>query len=490
MKKAVVIGAGIGGIAAAIRLARKGYHVHVFESASGPGGKLSQFVQNGFRFDRGPSLFTLPANMRELFDLCDENMEDHFSYSSLQTLCKYFYEDGTTFEAKSDLESNVLAIAKVFGEEEHLVRKFFQDAAFIYETTAPLFLERPLKLNKLFWTSDFWKGIFRIPQLPLRGNYTQQLSKYFKNPKTIQYFQRYATYNGSSPYKTPALMQLMPHVEQGIGAFIPDKGMFDITMQLVALAERQGVVFHYNSKVKRINLDANLVTGITLEDGSVQSADVVVSNMDVFPTYKRLLPHAKQPKVILNQEKSSSALIFYWGMNRRFEQLDVHNILFSADYKSEFHCLFESKTLSEDPTVYIHITSKHISADAPANGENWFVMINVPHRTTENWKDWEPIMRERILQKIERQLAVKVRDHIVSESSWNPEGIENDTSSHLGALYGNASNSASAAFFRHANQSRQFSNLFFVGGSVHPGGGVPLAILSAKTMSEFLPTNE
>ena len=488
MRKAIVIGAGIGGVAAAIRLTKKGYRVHVYEAASGPGGKLSQFVNDGFRFDRGPSLFTLPDYMRELFDLCNENMEDHFSYSSLQTLCNYFFEDGTTFEAKSDLESNILAIAKVFREEEHLVRKFFHDAAFIYETTAPLFLERPLKLNKLFWTSDFWKGIFRIPQLPLRGTYTNQLSKYFKNPKTIQYLQRYATYNGSSPYKTPALMQLMPHVEQGIGAFIPDKGMFDITTQLVALAERQGVVFHFNSKVKRIMTDSDRVTGIAFGDGSEEPADVVVSNMDVFPTYKKLLPQAKQPKVILNQEKSSSALIFYWGMNRRFEQLDVHNILFSADYQSEFRCLFETKTLSEDPTVYIHITSKHIPTDAPANSENWFVMINVPHRTSENWEEWEPVMRERILQKIERQLGVNVREHLVCESSWNPEGIEKDTSSHLGALYGNASNSASAAFFRHANDSREFSNLFFVGGSVHPGGGVPLAILSAKTMSEFLPT--
>lgn len=488
MKQAVVIGAGIGGIAAAIRLAKKGYRVQVFESTSGPGGKLSQFEKDGFRFDRGPSLFTLPQYMRELFDLCGEKMEDYFSYSSLQILCKYFYEDGTTFEAKSDLEANVLAIAKVFGEEEHLVRSFFHDAAFIYETTAPLFLERPLKLSKLFWTADFWKGIFRIPQLPLRGNYTEQLSKYFKNPKTIQYFQRYATYNGSSPYKTPALMQLMPHVEQGIGAFIPDKGMFDITKQLVGLAERHGVVFHFGSKVKQILLEANRATGILMEDGMTYAADLVVSNMDVFPTYKKLLPTANEPKVILNQEKSSSALIFYWGMNRTFEQLDVHNILFSADYRSEFHCLFETKKLSEDPTVYIHITSKHIAADAPASGENWFVMVNVPHRTNERWEEWEPVMRERILQKIERQLAVNVRDHIVSESSWNPEGIENDTSSHLGALYGNASNSASAAFFRHANHSREFSNLFFVGGSVHPGGGVPLAILSAKTMCEFIPS--
>jgi len=488
MKQALVIGAGIGGIAAAIQLSKKGYEVHVFESASGPGGKCSQFELNGFRFDRGPSLFTLPQYMNELFELCNERMEDHFRYHSLDVLCNYFYADGTRFQAKSDLNDNIKALAEAFGEDEVLVRKFYNEAAFIYDTTAPLFLERPLSLKRLIKTRDFWKGIFRIPRLPLIGNYTQQLTKYFTNPKTIQYFQRYATYNGSSPYKTPALMQLMPHVEQGVGAFIPDKGMFDITTQLVALAQRQGVRFSYNTPVTQIRCKEGKVEGIELKSGEVVEADLVVSNMDVFPTYKKLLPHAKEPKVILNQEKSSSALIFYWGMNRTFEQLDVHNILFSADYRNEFHCLFESKNLTDDPTVYIHITSKHIAADAPANSENWFVMVNVPHRTNENWNDLEPVMRERILQKIERHLGVSVLEHIVVESSWNPAGIENDTSSHLGALYGNASNSASAAFFRHSNFSREFSNLFFVGGSVHPGGGVPLAILSAKTMSEFIPS--
>ena len=177
MKNAIVIGAGIGGIAASIRLARKGYSVKVFEASSFPGGKLSEFKMGEYRFDRGPSLFTLPRHVEELFELCNEKMSDHFSYSELPILCNYFYPDGFHFQAKGNKEENIKAIVQAFDEDEEKVRAFFSKAEFIYNTTAPLFLERPLKLSKLYKTKAFWKGIARIPRLPLTGSYTVQLKK-------------------------------------------------------------------------------------------------------------------------------------------------------------------------------------------------------------------------------------------------------------------------------------------------------------------------
>jgi phytoene desaturase len=487
MKKAIVIGSGIGGIAASIRLAKKGYSVKVFESSEGPGGKLSEFKMGEYRFDRGPSLFTLPQYVEELFSLCEEEMSEHFSYSELPTLCKYWYPDGFVFEAKGDKEENIKAIVQAFDEDEQKVRAFFSKGEFIYNTTAPLFLERPLKISRLYRTKAFWIGILRIPRLPLFGTYTVQLNKYFKNPKTIQYFQRYATYNGSNPYKTPALMQLLPHVEQGIGAFIPEKGMYDITHQLYKLAMRQGVQFIFNSKVEEIIVEEGNASGIRLNEIDIEKADLVVSNMDVYPTYKKLLPNEREPNVILNQEKSSSALIFYWGLKDYVNKsLSIHNIFFSSDYLNEFRTMFESNQLSQDPTVYVHITSKHIPSDAPIKGENWFVMVNAPNNKGQNWDEIVENARENIIQKLEKMLGEKIREKISCEHIWTPRGIESDTSSHLGALYGNASNSASAAFFRHANDSSRIGNLYFVGGSVHPGGGVPLAILSAKTMSDLI----
>ena len=487
MKKSIVIGAGIGGIAAAIRLANKGYSVRVFESSNGPGGKLSVFKLGEFRFDRGPSLFTLPQYVEELFSLCHENMSDHFSYSELPILCKYWYSDRFVFEAKGNREENIKAIVQAFDEDERKVRAFFDKAEFIYKTTAPLFLERPLKLSKLYKTKAFWTGVLRIPCLPLLGTYTIQLKKYFNNPKTIQYFQRYATYNGSNPFKTPALMQLLPHVEQGIGAFIPDKGMFDITHQLCELAKRQGVQFIFNSKVEEIIIEEGRASAIRFNRNEIEKANLIVSNMDVFPTYKKLLPKEREPEVILNQEKSSSALIFYWGLKDYVNKsLSIHNIFFSENYIHEFRKIFEEETLDDDLTVYVHVTSKHIIADAPLNGENWFVMVNAPNNKGQNWDEIVEKARENIIQKLENMLGEKIRDKICCEHFWTPKGIEEDTSSHLGALYGNASNSPSAAFFRHANNSSRIKDLYFVGGSVHPGGGVPLAILSARNMSELI----
>jgi phytoene desaturase len=282
-------------------------------------------------------------------------------------------------------------------------------------------------------------------------------------------------------------MQLLPHVEQGIGAFIPDKGMHDITFQLYELAKRQGVEFIFNSKVEEIIVEERIAVGIRYNNTQIEKANVVVSNMDIYPTYKKLLSKEIQPRVILNQEKSSSALIFYWGLKDYVNKsLSIHNIFFSDDYFDEFRKIFEAESLANDLTIYVHVTSKHIPSDAPANGENWFVMVNAPNNKGQNWDEIVEIARRNIIQKLESMLGEKIGDKICCEHFWTPSGIEADTSSHLGALYGNASNSASAAFFRHANNSSKIKNLFFVGGSVHPGGGVPLAILSAKTMTEFI----
>jgi phytoene desaturase len=282
-------------------------------------------------------------------------------------------------------------------------------------------------------------------------------------------------------------MQLLPHVEQGIGAFIPDKGMYDITLQLFELAKRQGVEFIFNSKVEEIMVEEKRAAGIRYNGNQIEKANVVVSNMDVYPTYKKLLPKEREPRVILNQEKSSSALIFYWGLKDFVNKsLSIHNIFFSEDYIEEFRNIFELESLTNDLTVYVHVTSKHIPSDAPANGENWFVMVNAPNNKGQNWNEIVERARKNIVQKLESMLGEKIGDKICCEHVWTPSGIEADTSSHLGALYGNASNSASSAFLRHANNSSKIKNLFFVGGSVHPGGGVPLAILSARTMSDLI----
>ena len=209
-------------------------------------------------------------------------------------------------------------------------------------------------------------------------------------------------------------------------------------------------------------------------------ADIVVSNMDVHFTYERLMPTVKAPQKILNQEKSTSAIVFYWGIRKKVEQLGVHNILFAENYEKEFSCLFESKTMSDDPTIYIHITSKLESQDAPADCENWFVMVNAPINEGQDWDEFVARTRANLIQRIQNTLQFSVEDYLEVEEYFDPRKIEETYFGKQGSIYGNSSNSAFAAFYRHPNFSKSIKGLYFAGVTVHPGGGIPLALNSAK----------
>jgi phytoene desaturase len=261
--------------------------------------------------------------------------------------------------------------------------------------------------------------------------------------------------------------------------------MVEITNSLIALAERKGVQFHYKSAVDEIIVEGKTAVGIQT-NATTHNADVVVSNMDVVPTYRHLMPDEQAPEKSLRQERSSSAVIFYWGINRSFPELDLHNIFFSEDYKAEFDGLFTDKTLADDPTVYVNITAKDVQGDAPVGKENWFVMINAPHDVGQDWGALSQELRRRVLDKLNRNMKTDLEDCIEEEFVVTPPMIAEKTVSFTGALYGAASNDLMAAFLRHPNFSRQISNLYFCGGSVHPGGGIPLCLLSAKIVANLV----
>jgi phytoene desaturase len=279
---------------------------------------------------------------------------------------------------------------------------------------------------------------------------------------------------------------MIAHLEHNEGSFYPKGGMISITRALHRLAEKKGVRFHFNSVVSRIEQNNGQTVGIVTND-QFYPAEVVVSNVDVYFTYLRLLQQPQQAKKILKQERSSSAMIFYWGIRQSFPQLSLHNIFFSGDYEKEFDHLFRLKTLHDDPTVYINITSKcEPGVQAPEGMENWFVMINVPANVGQNWEQYREESRTRIIEKLSRLLKTDIEPLIHTERVADPVSIESLTDSYQGSLYGTSSNSQFAAFLRHANFSKQISNLYFVGGSVHPGGGIPLCLSSAAITAKVI----
>lgn len=485
MKKAIIIGAGIGGIASAIRLQNKGYAVQVLEKNEYPGGKLTQFRGNGFRFDAGPSLFTMPNLVTELFELSGKKSTDYFNYDQLEILCNYFYEDGTRISANADIAIFADEIERKTTDSAAQIKKHLKKSKFIYEATEEQFLNKSLHKIGSFLSIATLTSIVKLPFLNIFSSMNQVNESAFNDTKTIRLLNRYATYNGSNPYKAPGILNIIPHLEFELGAYLPKGGMHEITNSLVKLAKEIGVEFHFNQEVTRIQTQNNLVKGVETKEKNYD-AEIVVCNADIHTVYEKLLPSAKKLKKVDAQERSSSALIFYWGIDKNFPELDVHNIMFTEDYKTEFEHIFDSKTIYEDPTVYINITSKQIKEDAPKGKENWFVMINVPSVYGQDWDQMVAIARKNIIAKISRNLGEDIENHIVFEEKLTPQLIQDKTSSFKGSLYGTSSNSRFAAFFRHKNFSSQYKNLYFCGGSVHPGGGIPLALSSAKIIERLI----
>ena len=489
MPKAIIIGAGIAGIASAIRMAVKGYEVEVLEANAYAGGKLAEIEMEGFRFDAGPSLFTMPQYVDELFTLAGKNPKDYFEYQKLDEICNYFYEDGLRLTAYADVNKFANEIELKTDSTAQEIHRFLQKSKTIYDVTNKVFLLRTLHKIKSYLHWDTLKSVFRFGQIDAFRTQAKANESFFKDRRITQFFNRYATYNGSNPYQAPATLNVIPHFEYEFGAFLPKGGMYSITKSLVKLAEDLGVKFTFNSKVDEIVSKAEgrgwKAEGVKI-NGKMLKADVVISNLDIWFTYKNLLKEIEAPKKLLNQERSSSALIFYWGIKREFKELDLHNIFFAENYKAEFDAIWKEKTIYNDPTVYINITSKYIKGDAPEDCENWFVMINVPANIGQDWNKLIKHAKAQIIKKISRTLKVNIADYIICERILDPRSIEIKTGSYQGSLYGNSSNNQFAAFLRHPNFTSKIKNLYFCGGSVHPGGGIPLALLSAKIIDENL----
>jgi len=486
MKRAIVIGSGIAGIATSIRLSVKGYKVEVFEANSYFGGKLTSFNLGEYRFDAGPPLFTMPHLVTQLFEVAGLDAKAYFEYKKKDVSCNYFWSDKKKFSAYTDRKLFLEEINSVFNEPVKKVEEYINRAKNKYDLTHCLFLEKSLHKLKTYLSYDTINALTKLNSLDLFKTLHEVNEEAFSSPQLIQLFDRFATYNGSDPYQTSGIMTLIQHLEGNYGTFLPTKGMVSISKALYDLAKSIGVKFYFNSLVKEIKVVQNKAEGVIV-NSKYHQADVVVSNMDIYPTYKKLLKSIKPPLKTLKQERSSSAIIFYWGIEKSFSELELHNVFFCDDYQKEFDAIFKNKTICDDPTIYLNITSKDILTDAPKGCENWFILINSPSDYGQDWDEIVNKLKKQIIFKLSKQLDTQIASLIKYEKVLTPPLIQERTQSHMGALYGASSNKSSAAFLRHPNFSRRIKNLYFCGGSVHPGGGIPLCLLSAKIVDELIP---
>ncbi len=487
--KVGIIGAGIGGLSIALRQVLKGNEVIVFEKNKHAGGKISQIKKEGYRFDTGPSLFTLPHLIDELLLMAGKDPQTVLPYKKLDINCKYFFSDGTDFNFYADADKLREELKnKTTENPEHVFNRLLKSEN-IYELSSPVFIFSNFHKISNYNTPPYRNIALKLYKLDFFRTMHTANHKDFSDKNMVQLFDRYATYNGSNPYKAPATLNMISHLENNIGSFFPEKGMYNIVDSLYRLCIEKGVEFRFNTKVEEILVTDNEAYGIRTTE-EIIPFDIIVSDSDVRYVTDNLLKESLFKKILHRMENSSSALIFYWGINKQHPSLELHNILFSQDYKQEFKDLFTNKTIYADPTVYIFISSKIVKSDAPQGGENWFVMINAPADNGQKWEKLIEQTRRNIIKKINKSLNTDIESHIVCEEIISPLSIEKKTFSVSGALYGTSSNSMFSAFLRHPNMLKKIKNLYFVGGSVHPGGGIPLCLASSQIVDNEINNND
>lgn len=481
-----IVGAGIGGLAAAARLAHAGARVTVFEQADHAGGKAASATLGGYRFDTGPSLFTLPEVFRAFFERLGRNLDEYLQPIPLAPLCGYEFADGTRLDSYSDrarfaAELEATGVAQAAELEAYLER-----SARLWEWAGELFLTRSLHEPATYASYRGLKALLHAAQLSPFTSLHVANARAFADPRAAQLFDRYATYNGSSPFRTLATMRIIPHVEYAFGGYALKGGIVALPRALERVARECGAQFRLGARVERIVVENGRCRGVEA-GGELFPAEAVVSNADVLSTYRTLLgePQAPEARRTARLEPSSSGLVFLWGVARSFPRLRVHNIFFSGDYRAEFDAIFGALDLPANPTIYVNVTSKVEAADAPPGGENWFVLLNAPRNAGQDWPALAARARQAVLARLSRALGCDLAPLIAEEKVIAPPDIERDTGSTCGSLYGIASHSPVSAFLRHPNRSRRIGGLYFAGGSAHPGGGMPLALLSGMLAADL-----
>jgi phytoene desaturase len=472
--KILVVGAGLGGLAAAIRLARAGHTVEVWEKNGEPGGKLKELAQDGFSWGTGPSLLTMPHVLRELYADAGERMEDHLDLVRLESACRYFWTDGTVIDEDA-----------AFWQRPE-VAKFLEYARGIYELSGEAYLSRPPGEFWKAFTPRNWPKLRHLGKVATTRTLAAEVERRMSDPHLRQIFLRFATYNGSSPYLTPATFNIIPYVEAEFGAWYVRGGMVKIAVELAALAQRNGVTFRYHTTATAWN-----GTEAMAQDGMRSEADFLVCNGDVLSAQTGFLSTLFTPEAREKTQKpplSTSGFILFLGVRGRDARLGHHNIFFSDDYPKEFDEIHRQKISPSEPTIYISVSSRTDPGHVPDEHDNYFILINAPARDPrQSWTYAETrAYRNLVIKRLERFGFYGLQERIVSESAFTSSDFAARDLAHHGSLYGWASHSIGSSLFRPPLRAPGTRNVFFAGGTTHPGGGIPLVLLSGKMVAEMI----
>jgi phytoene desaturase len=484
-QRVVVVGAGLGGLAAAIRCAAAGYQTTLLDARDQVGGKLNIIRDQGFVWDIGPSLLTMPWVIDDLLRQSGSSLAAELDVVPLDSACRYIWPDGTQFDAWTSFPSLLKSVESIEPRDVGNFLRFMTYAERMWSLTADTFLYSVFR----GWRSMIdWRLLRDAWQLDGMRTMHRAVESFFVSPKLQQVMNRFATYNGSSPYRTPATFNLIAWAEFGLGAYYPRGGMYRIAEVLHAAALRVGVDIRLDTPVVRIEHRKGQVVGVHTQMGEFIAADAVVSNVDPQVTINRLVDgETKRAQPLLRRELSCSGFVILWGIDTRYDLLDHHTIFFSPDYRAEFADT-DAGRLHPTPTIYINHTVQYDTNHAPPGGQNIFVLVNVPptRNASIDWSQIAESYAEQIAQQLECYGLTDLRQHIVTQKVITPIDLEQMYGAPGGAIYGLASNTITSAFVRPTQQDAKIKGLFYCGGGTHPGGGVPLALLSGKHAAQLV----
>ena len=484
-RTAVVIGAGLGGLAAALRLRLAGWEVTVCEHGPTPGGKMNRLEQDGYRFDTGPSLVTMPWIFADLFAAAGENIADHLTMVPVRPLADYAWPDGTRLRFSANVPELMEGLRAIDPHDADNFFPFMELGAKLFELSAGTFLRtapsEPPDLAAL-------RSLRFFPIRGAWGNYHKTVARYFRSPHLQQLFDRYPTYVGSSPYQCPATLLLIPYLEFAFGGWYVHGGLYAIVEALVKLLEARGVEIRLNATVEHIERSNGRVSGVTLADGSALPAQVVVMNGDA----SHAGPMLRDAKRVESppRERSMSGFVMLLGLGRKLPDIHHHTVYFSKDYRTEFRQMFDDRRFPADPTVYVNVPSRSDPSCAPEHGETLFVMANAP----ADAEPWDDAQTQRAKQAVLARLSASgfpiSESEIETEFLWTPRRMAERYRMPGGAIYGTHSHGWKKAFLRPPNKDKQVRGLYFVGGSTHPGGGTPIVLRSAEITTRLIAKHE
>ncbi|HSJ36908.1 MAG TPA: phytoene desaturase family protein [Planococcus sp. (in: firmicutes)] len=484
MKKTIIIGGGLGGLSAAVTLASAGMAVELYEKNEHFGGKLMPVRLGNHTFDFGPNTITMPEVFQTIIEQTGESAADYFSLISLTTHTRNHFPDGRHLDFSSDQEMMQHEINRLAPDDAANYEKFLAEISRIYSLAERYFFPSTFQSWRDYLSPSLGKALLQVRPAETMDHFYR---RYFQDPLLLQAFGRYATYIGSSPYKAPATFSMIAYLELVGGVYYAKGGNASIAEGFAAVARNNGALLHAGKTVKKIIIKDGKAVGVELEDGKVSEADAVILNGDLLSTFPQLTAESERPSFSNRKsasfEPSISAFVILAGLNTRLPGLKHHNVYFSEDYRQEFDDLFDKKRYSEQPTVYIS-NSSYTDPSVSPDGDNLFILVNAPALTADGKLQIDAETYKNRIYDFLETYGLHIRGHLVEEKTYTSSFIAENFNAFRGSLYGPSSHKKKDAFLRPANASPDIKNLYFVGGSTHPGGGSPMVTMSGQNVAK------